>query len=153
MLLCKVLSGEQVHDVGLYLSRKANKPLVLQRELNGNSRGYRSCVKSATRPVSGYTWPQCVSVVVVFFFTAHLMWLTCFKRSAVARFPARPLLQHVHLEVFKSTVPFHVFTFALCDNFVTTSFCSLYFWTKVMPSINSRWLPTLDQLWLKTTVL
>ena len=142
MLLCKVLSGEQVHDVGPYLSRKANKPLVLQRELNGNSRGHRSCVKSAARPVLGYSWPQCVSVV--FFFAAHLMWLTCFKCSAVACSPARPPRQYVHLEVFKSSAPFHVLTFALCNNLVTTSFCSLSFWTKFMLSGVIQWLPTLN---------
>ena len=68
MLLCKVLSGEQADDVGPYLSRKANKPLVLQRELNGNSRGHRSCVTSATGPVLGCAWLQCVPLA---FFSPH----------------------------------------------------------------------------------
>lgn len=69
MLLCEALSGEQVHGVGLYLPRKANKPLVSQRELNGNYQGHRLCVKSATRPVLGCTWTQCVSAVALCLFT------------------------------------------------------------------------------------
>lgn len=114
-----------MHDVGLYLSRKANKPLVLQRELAGNSQGQESCVKSAASPVLGCSWPQCAAVV--FFFSAHLMGPTSFKRSAVAPSPARPPCQDVHLEVFKSSVPSRALIFVFCSYLGATSFRNVFF--------------------------
>lgn len=128
-----------MHDVGPYLSRKANKPLVLQRELAGNSRGQKSCVKSAASPVSGCSWPQCVAVV--FFFSAHLMGPTSFKRSAVACSPARPPRQDVHLEVFKSSVPSRVLIFCFL---LLSQGIPLVMYFSEQNSCSIPWLPVLD---------
>lgn len=122
-----MLSGEQVRDVGPYVSRKANKPLVLQWELAGNSQGQQSCVKSAASPFLGCSWPQCVAVV--FFFIAHLMGPTSSKLCAVACSPARPPRQALK-SLFKSSVPSCVLIFAFCSYLEATSLSNVFSWTK-----------------------